>query len=244
MNFNNSLNRKSTETIYSTVRSIALPVANVVFKPIIFGTEHIPQNEPIVFAPNHRKTKDAFVVVLGCDIPTHWVALKRFFDKEDSLFNNSKNPILCHLTSLLLNGMGAIPVDRGGDTTISKEIVNEYLKLGSSVGIFPEGGTNKNPELEDIAMSQLKSGFVHFAKNNDVYIEPVSLSYIPGELGIKHKVIINYREPYKVGDTIKDGLDMWVETVRTGLKENETIINYLKEIRKMIAGQSIELKIK
>lgn len=245
MNFNDPSNRKITEMTYRAIRGLAKPVAENIFKPLVLGSEKVPTSGPIVFAPNHRKTLDSFIVVLISSTPTHWGALKRFFDKEDSFFNNSKNPILCHLTSMLLKGMGAHPVDREGDNSETLKNFNEYLRLGSSIGIFPESGTNKNPEIEAIAKEKLKSGIVHFAKDNDAPIEPISLTWIPKELGISHQVIANYREPYKVGDmSIQDGMDMWVESVSHGLLENDAIINHLKEMRKLLVGTSLELRIK
>lgn len=45
----------------------------------------------------------------------HWMALKRFFTGEDSIFNNNKNPILCKMTTLIFKSIGAVPIIRDQD---------------------------------------------------------------------------------------------------------------------------------
>ena len=130
--------------------------------------------------------------MLSCDDAIHWAALKRFFTAEDSIFNNNKNFFLRHFTALMFKEMGLIPVNRGGDTRETIELTNYCLKNGSSIGIFPEGTTNKNPSKQELL--DIKNGLLYFSKNNNAVIQPISILWTPEEY--ENRVIVNYRHPF------------------------------------------------
>ena len=121
--------------------------------------------------------------------------MKRFFTGEDSIFNNNKNFFLRKLTALLFKELGYIPVERGGNNREAIEITNYCLKNGSSVGIFPEGTTNKKPKERELL--PIKNGIFYFSKNNDVEIQPISIVWFPKGACVPNKVVINYRKPFR-----------------------------------------------
>lgn len=219
-----------TEFSYTLITSGAWQVVSRLYRPIILNSEKVPKSK-VVLAPNHRKTLDPFFIATVVSQPVHWAALKRFFTGEDSIFNNSKNPILCKITQLTFKGMGLVPIDRGGDNTESIKMLNEYLKMQSSIGIFPEGTTNKNPDEKPIL--EPKSGAFHFAKDNEAYLQPISIVWVPEELKkqIKNSVIINFRPAFETkGMELEDIKNKWKEEIIKGIEENNKIIEGLKMI--------------
>lgn len=236
-----------TETVYKTIHKLSTPIIFKTFHPIILNNNNIPKNEPIILAPNHRTTLDPFVVTAGLDNPIHWLALKRFFDGEDSIFNNSKNPVLCKTTSLLFKNIGAVPFDREGNNIGSIKVLINYLRMNGTIGVFPEGGTNKKPEERDI--NEIKISLMNLSRSTDAWIIPISIIWIPKEAKIKNKVIVNFREPYKSnGMSPNEAAEIWYSSIRSGLEENKKIIKNLQEIEGIILSEeeqkTLELKMK
>lgn len=220
---------KKNERTYKIVRSLARPFIKAVFNPIVLNQNNVPTDGAAVFSPNHRKTLDPFIIVATNKRAIHWAALKRFFDSKDSIFNNSKNPFLCKLTSFIFNSIGAIPIDRDNLNLESVKKMNEYLAEQTAIGIFPEGTTNKNPQVQEIL--PIKPGAVRLAKRNNAWIVPVSIVWAINPKA-KNKVVINYRTPFKVGSMSIEELEQnWLETINDGIEENETVLNeiFLKE---------------
>ena len=226
-------NIKNTEFNYKLVKSIGTPFVKFLYKPIILNKQNLVSNGPVVYASNHRKTLDPFFLVMSVDDAIHWAALRRFFTGEDSIFNNSKNPILCKITSKLFHGMGLIPVNRGGDNHEMIDLTNYYLKNGSNIGIFPEGTTNKNPANGEIL--EVKNGAFRFAKDNNALIQPISIVWFPKLKKIKHRVIINYGVPFTMSNiTIEEGKKIWTDSVLKGIEENKQIIDNVVDSEKRI----------
>lgn len=226
-------NIKNTEFNYKLVKSIGTPFVKFLYKPIILNKQNLVSDGPVVYASNHRKTLDPFFLVMSVDDAIHWAALRRFFTGEDSIFNNSKNPILCKITSKLFHGMGLIPVNRGGDNHEMIDLTNYYLKNGSNIGIFPEGTTNKNPANREIL--EVKNGAFRFAKDNNALIQPISIVWFPKLKKIKHRVIINYGVPFTMSNiTIEEGKKIWTDSVLKGIEENKQIIDNVVDSEKRI----------
>lgn len=233
-----------TENIYQAGRSLATPVLKKIYKPIVLNESIIPKDESrsVIYAPNHRTTIDPFAIITATHDPIHWVALKRFFDAEDSIFNNSKNIFLCYLTKYLFTYMGFVPIDRESNNLESLRLMNKLLKDGRNLGIFPEGTTNKHPDLYDIG--PVKPGLSSMAKTHDSWVQPISLLWINDEK-IDNKVIINFREPYLASQmTKKEGTDLWIEEVQSGIDENKELIKNLSSIADDKSIRKMTLKIK
>ena len=231
------------EGVYQVIRSVSSPMIKKVFNPIIINNSIIPKDEKsIVYAPNHRSTLDPFIIFSTTTDSIHWAALKRFFDAEDSIFNNSKNPILCYLTKYLFLSMGLIPIDRNSSNIDSLRLMNNLLKEKRNLGIFPEGTTNKHPELYDIG--PVKPGLTAIARTNNAWILPISILWIEDEK-IKNKVIINYRTPFLPSEMTKsEATDLWIKEVQSGIDENREIIKSLKKISSDKDLSILSLKIK
>lgn len=217
-------NLKKSERNFKLVKHLISPYLKHHYHPIILHKENISDNKPLIYAPNHRSTLDPYFITYSSNDAIHWDALKRFFTSEDSIFNNNKNFVLRKLTAYLFRELGYIPINRGGDNQEAIEVTNYCLKNGSSIGIFPEGTTNKNPSKQELL--DIKNGLFYFAKENNVEIQPISITWFPKEFNTINKVVLNYCMAFSMENlTIEEGKQKWVESVLKGIDENKEIIN-------------------
>ena len=213
------------------------PLVDSKFKPIILNEHNMRsfENESVVYAPNHRSTLDPIVITGVLLQNIHWAALLRFFKGEDSIFNNSKNPILCKITSQTFKKMEYFPIDRKSDNPNANNFesikdMNNFLKINQKIGIFGEG-TTKRPEGQDFGT--FDDSFILMAKKNNSWIQPITTLWIK-ELGLKPKVIINFGEPFKVGNmTIEEAMEHFLKIQRENLEENKMYCSELSEKTKV-----------
>lgn len=207
-------------TFYKMMRNCIKPLVVLIYRPIYINDIDIDNDVSIIYAPNHRKTIDSIVLAASIKAQIHWVALKRFFDGEDSIFGNNKNIILRKLTQIIFKNAQMVPIDREGDNSQSMAQLRRYVMQSENVGIFPEGTTNKNPEKSQLG--DIKKGAFSLAKNGDAYILPIAITWHSSR---KHRVIVNYRKlirPEK-GDTIELLMKKWESEILIGIDENEKI---------------------
>lgn len=174
---------------------------NKLFNPVVLHYENLSnmQDVGIVYAPNHRSTLDPLVITSVIKKNIHWAALQRFFEAKDSIFNNSKNPVLCNFTAKFFKKMGYFPIERKADNSDAdnyKSIIamKEYLELNQAVGIFGEG-TTSIPEGKDFGT--FDDTFLVLAKSTCSVIQPITLLWID-DLNMKEKVIVNFGIPFFV----------------------------------------------
>lgn len=222
---------KNEERLYRQVCFLTKPIANQVLKPLILNRKNlVGRNNTVIYAPNHRRTVDSIMLFNNIPDEIHFVALKRFFTGEDSIFNNNKNKLLRDFTAWLFNGIGLIPVVRPQDkehypnesNKYQLLILKRYLELGKSVGIYPEGTTNKTLETE---LLDIDTTAFSLAKKMDGYVQPISIVYRPKDNPCKYKGIVNIRPAFKVENDIKEGAEQWKRSVLEGIEENNAIFD-------------------
>ncbi|MGN0505767.1 MAG: 1-acyl-sn-glycerol-3-phosphate acyltransferase [Lachnospiraceae bacterium] len=212
--------------------SFCAPLLKYYFSPIVLHQENIKKkNEGILYVSNHRSTLDPVAITGLLKSNIHWAALKRFFDGKDSIFNNSKNPVLCKVTSLLFRKLEYFPIERKQD---NKEANNfkaikdmcYFLKLGEGVGIFPEGTTRR---AEGEEFGNFDDSFIMLAKSSNAWIQPITVLWIE-DLGIRHKVIINFGKMFRLeGNSNRDEImQNFMKAQTNRLKENESVREKLK----------------
>ena len=147
----------------------------------------------VLVAPNHIRTPDPLVIESILRTNVHWVVLKRFMEAKDSIFDNSKNPILCQVTKYVFSRLHFFPVERKSDNNEADnftEILNmhRFLKNGFRVGIFPEGTTRKKTGE---FFGNFDKMFVLLAKKSKALIQPVTMYWFGDR---RKNVIINFGE--------------------------------------------------
>ncbi len=149
-----------------------------VYHPVVLHEDRIADYDMgVVYAPNHIRTVDPLIIDGVVKRNIHWAALKRFFDGSDSIFNNSKNHLLCRLTQWIFEKLDFFPIVRKRDSDHPNNMaaikdMSIFLKCGCRVGIFPEGTTRKNG---DAFFGEFDQGFVSLAERNHAVIQPILL---------------------------------------------------------------------
>ena len=197
------------------------------FSPIVVNQERMlnPKREGVIYAPNHRSTLDPIIITEIVNANIHWAALLRFFKGTDSIFNNSKNPALCKLTSKMFKRLEYFPIDRKSDNPEANNFASikemlKFLKANQKIGIFPEG-TTRRPEGEKFGT--FDDAFLTLAKKTDSWVQPVTTLWIE-DLNLRPKVIINFGKPFKIGDmSIQDAYKLYISIQEKCLEENEKI---------------------
>lgn len=203
---------------------VAGTLVRKLFKPIILHKENIIQsnNEGIVYAPNHRSTLDPLIIESILKQNVHWAALLRFFKGEDSIFNNSKNPILCRTTQYIFHRLRYFPIERKWDNPDANNMDSVksmvlFLSNGYKIGIFAEGTTKRK---QGSNFGEFDDSFLQLAKKTNAWVSPITLLWVDSEKK-KNKVIINFGVPFKVKDmTIGEALDYFMKLQTMALEEN------------------------
>lgn len=176
-------------------------------------------------APNHRSTLDPLIVESVLEEHIHWAALGRFFEGEDSIFNNSKNPLLCNITKYAFRRLEYFPIHRKCDNQNANNMaslkdMNLFLKNGYKIGIFAEG-TTKRPAGKDFGV--FDDAFLRLAKRNRSWIQPIILLWTEHS-NAKSRVIVNFGKPFRVGNmSIDEGMRHFMKIQEMGLEENKTV---------------------
>lgn len=155
-------------------------------KIITKGLENIPKDEPVLFVGNHRSYFDILVYHESIGKPLGYIAKVEI----------KKVPLL----PLYMDDIGCLFLDRN-DIKQGLETINkgaEYLKMGHSLVLFPEGTRNQKDEL-----LPFKEGGFKMAEKSKCAIVPVAISgsdllleSAPKKHIRGHKVVIEFAEPF------------------------------------------------
>lgn len=226
----------NSDDFYQKIR-LSIPLILKIFDPIVLNSENLVRTneEAVIYAPNHRSTLDPLIINAYIDEYIHWVALKRFFSGEDSIFNNSKNKLLCKITAECFGKLGYFPIERISDNPNAnnfeslRDMIN-FLKIKSNLGIFPEG-TTRRPEGSEFGT--FDSSFLTLASKTEAIVQPITILWIK-ELNLKHKLIINFGESFKVENKkTKEAYDKFLQIQENSLLENKKIRDNISEDMKL-----------
>lgn len=159
-------------------------------KVTVLGQENIPQDGPALFVGNHRSYFDILVYHEAIGKPLGYLAKKEM----------EKIPLL----PLYMRDIGCLFLDRD-DIKQGLAIIKqgtEYMKLGHSMVVFPEGTRNQGEELLPFReggykmAEKSKSPLVPVAiSGSDLLLESAPKKHIRG-----HEVIIEFGKPIYPAD--------------------------------------------
>ena len=193
------------------------------FQPIILNRDRLVKeyNRGVIYVSNHRRTLDPIVINAIVKETIRYAALRRFFDAEDSIFNNNKSPILCKVTAYIFGKLRFFPIEREGDYDNAnnmnsiKQMV-DYAKIKGKVGIFPEGTTLKNL---DEKFNTFNDSFVKLAVATNAIIQPITMYWF--NYNGKQKCVVNFGEQMEVNKMNMNSVyDEFVHMQETLLAEN------------------------
>lgn len=203
------------------------------FHPIVFGIDNIPLKGSMIFVGNHRDNLDPIFISITSKRTIHWAALLRLFQGKEDVFSAKSGSIRKKFFSKFICLMGALPIARPTDNNyvdINSKTISDLtllLRMGASVGFFPEGTINREPLKNDIL--PLKSNRVfRMAVETDSYVQPFSIVWIPSEAGIRNKLIIVYSMPINVHNRDKKEVrDLWQEAEICNINRSNKLIEEL-----------------
>lgn len=176
----------------------------------ILGRENIPQNEAIIFAPNHENAlMDALIVLFSQH--TNPVFLARA-----DIFQNKRIASILHLLKIL-----PIYRKRDGLSNLQKneEVFNttvRVLKNGKTICIMPEGNHGDKHRLRNMVKGIFRIAFSaqeqKIKENKNVYIVPVGL-YYHDYIKFNKPVLVNFGKPINVRDYYDDYLQNPAKTI-------------------------------
>ena len=185
----------------------------------------------IIYASNHRSTLDPLYITGYLNEEIHWVALKRFFTAEDSIFNNSKNRLLCEITKKGFKKLYFFPIERKRDNPNANNYetikhMNTCLKVGGRIGIFPEGTTTRE---EDKDFNDFDPGFLVLAEQARAVIQPITVLW-QKKYKQRKRIIINFGPAFIMNGRKRDeALKYFEEIQNIALEENKKVMCSAKE---------------
>lgn len=115
----------SSAPTYAQVRRFFGALVRAVYRLEVVGADRLPATGPAIVAPNHDSWLDG--IVLGAAISREL----RFVAKAE-LWRS-------RLLAWMLDGLGAIPIERGRSDYFAATRVLQALDAGQAVVIFPQG---------------------------------------------------------------------------------------------------------
>ena len=120
-----ALSRGVNPVFYRVLRAVLVPFFLIYFRMQRIGREHLPRTGPLLLASNHRSFLDPFVIGTVARRPVYYMAKRELFEKR--------------WQAVLLNALGAFPVDRGAGDGDAMATARAILQRGDCVVVFPEG---------------------------------------------------------------------------------------------------------
>lgn len=185
---------------YKIIRPIVVMYIKICYKPTIIGIENIPKEGRILIAGNHTKWLDPLLLICAVKRQVHFLA-------KDELFHGK--------TKFILEGVGAIPVNRKIHDKSALENAYKFLEEDLCVGIFPEGTINRT---NDIIMP-FKIGAVKACNTTNAKLVPF---IITGKYKLfKKNVQIEFLSPMTIDKDLDKENNRFMEIVSNKLIEGE-----------------------
>lgn len=180
---------------YEQVRRAFGSLVRTIYRLEVVGADHLPVSGPAVIASNHESFLDAFILGAALSRNLRFVAkaeLWRF-----------------RLLAWMLDGLGAIPVERSRFDFSALAKVLQALNEGEAVAIFPQGGVRSTrPWGRGAAHLSLVTG----APLIPVHLIGTARALSPGRIGFPKLHVI-------VGKPIQVAWDQEDRTAATKLTE-------------------------
>jgi 1-acyl-sn-glycerol-3-phosphate acyltransferase len=150
--------------LYTLTRNVLGPVARLVFRPDIEGTENIPRTGPLLLASNHLSFVDSIVIPLAAPRRVVFLAKSEYFTGRGARGA---------LMRWIFTAVGSVPIQRGtaGAAQEALDSALEILKDGLAFGIYPEGTRSRDGRLY-----RGRTGVAWLALTAGCPVVPVALS--------------------------------------------------------------------
>jgi 1-acyl-sn-glycerol-3-phosphate acyltransferase len=124
-----------TQPFYAFCRGLCKIVVRAVYGFRSIDSQNVPATGPVIVACNHVSYLDPVVLGIGFLRPVTYLAKKELFAL----------PVL----GPIIGRLGAYPLDREAGGAAAIRAALRALKEGRCIGIFPEGGRNRDGKHEE-----------------------------------------------------------------------------------------------
>jgi len=115
----------SSVSTYAKVRRVFSGVVRAIYRLEVVGADHFPATGPAVVAPNHESFLDGIILGAAISRELRFVAKAELWRSE--------------LLAWMLDGLGAIPIERSHSDYLAAARVLQALAAGQAIVIFPQG---------------------------------------------------------------------------------------------------------
>jgi 1-acyl-sn-glycerol-3-phosphate acyltransferase len=149
--------------LYTIGKLTVGPLLKVGWRPRVAGLEYVPARGGVIFAGNHLSVADE--LFLGAVVPRHLA----FWAKSDYFTGDG---VRGWLSRSVLEGLGAIPVERAGGRAVLSAFDSAIpvLRAGDCVAVYPEG--TRSP---DGRLYRGRTGVARLAVRAEVPVVPVGV---------------------------------------------------------------------
>lgn len=142
--------------LHKAVRIVLHVVFRILFGSRVKGGDRLPEKGGVIIASNHVSYADPLVIGTWSPRMVHFLAKRELFS----------NPLIRALLRLL----GAVPVRRGMVERTTLRQVEEILREGNTIVVFPEGTRSR-----DCVVRDARPGIGLIAATADVPVVPLYL---------------------------------------------------------------------
>ncbi|MBN7792910.1 1-acyl-sn-glycerol-3-phosphate acyltransferase [Microbacterium esteraromaticum] len=175
---------------YAVGRSIAAPLARLIYRPRIEGRENVPRDGAVILASNHLSFIDSMAIPVAAPRPVHFLAKSSYF--EGTGFKGA-------LSREFFTSVGAIPVRRGAGQAALDALdqQRQLLDEGLAVALYPEGTRSTDGRLY-----KGRTGVAFLALQTGAPVVPVGLIGTDRVMpvgatmpSVKERVTVKFGEP-------------------------------------------------
>lgn len=122
------------------IRWIAAPLARLLYRPVVTGTEYLPREGPVIIAANHLSAIDTAVIGLVAPRPVVFLGKVEYFTGPG---------LRGRLMASFVRALGFVPVDRDNAhaAVSSLAVASRVLNAGEVFAIYPEGTRSLDGKL-------------------------------------------------------------------------------------------------
>ena len=179
--------------VYSVIVAFLRLVTRVFFRTVeVVGRDHVPREGAVVFVGNHPNSLvDPIVITTTCGRRVRFAA-------RDGLFSTPIRPILWALGSVpIRRKQDQASADAKLDNSEAFDALHAVLSAGDAFGIFPEGVSYTEPELQPLKTGAARIALSAVERGIAVTIVPVGLHYRRKQ-HFRGRVLVQFGRPIQL----------------------------------------------
>jgi len=156
--------QREVRVFYWFLKWVAIgPLLRIIFRPVVEGEEHVPEDGPAIMASNHLSYADWLFLPLTLSRRVTFVAKAEYFTSPG---------VKGWFQKKFFSGAGQVPIDRGSASAAEGALssARRILEGGDLFGIYPEGTRSHDGRLY-----RGKTGVARLALETKAPVIPVAV---------------------------------------------------------------------